>query len=91
MQHAGSLFLNQGFNLHPPEAWGLNHWGTREVPIHPVLDAPSSEVSEAASAIFHTWFDPVFLEWLMGNSLSTCEWSDPGTKVELLQPFIQDF
>lgn len=62
MQHAGSLFLNQGFNLHPPEAWGLNHWGTREVPIHPVLDAPSSEVSEAASAIFHTWFDPVFLE-----------------------------
>ena len=76
-----------------------SHGGSRESsllehqgrPHTPVLDAPSSEVSEAGSAVFHTWFDPVFLEWLTGNTLSTCEWSDPGTKVELLQPFIQDF
>ena len=34
LQHVGTSFLNQGSNSSPPavEAWGLNHWTTREVP-----------------------------------------------------------
>ena len=69
----GLLVPQTGIKPVPPavEVWSLNHWTAREVPIHTVLNTPSSEGFEVASAVFHTWFDPVFLEPLMGNALST--------------------